>query len=68
MKLFEVYEDIVIENSWGKLEEILQSGLFQEEGDSKLNELLEKSQLLIFKAFDINTRSINTFCKITLLF
>ena len=54
MKLFEVYEDIVIENSWGKLEEILQSGLFQEEGDSKLNELLEKSQLLIFEAFDIN--------------
>jgi len=56
MKLFEVYEDIVIENSWGKLEEILQSGLFQEEGDSKLNELLEKSQLLIFKAFDINPK------------
>lgn len=54
MKLFEVYEDIVFENSWSELERILASNLFQEEGDSKLNQLLEIADLFIFEAFGIS--------------
>ena len=53
MKLFEVYEDMVFTEAWNKLEEILQTTLLQEEGDSKLNELLEIANLFIFKAFGI---------------
>ena len=53
MKLFEVYEDMMFAEAWNKLEEILQTTLFQEEGDSKLNELLEIANLFIFKAFGI---------------
>jgi hypothetical protein len=54
MKLFEVYEDMMFAEAWNKLEEILQSGLFQEEGDSKLNQLLEIANLFIFEAFGIS--------------
>jgi hypothetical protein len=53
MKLFEVYEDMMFAEAWNKLEEILQTTLFQEEGDSKLNELLEIANLFIFEAFGI---------------
>lgn len=56
MKLFEVYEDMVFTEAWSKLEEVLQSSLFQEEGDSKLNELLNLSNLFIFKAFGIEPK------------
>jgi len=56
MKLFEVYEDIVFENSWSELERILASNLFQEDGDSKLNQLLDEANLLIFKAFGIDPK------------
>jgi hypothetical protein len=56
MKLFEVYEDMMFAEAWGKLEEILQSSLFQEEGDSKLNELLDVANLFIFKAFGISPK------------
>lgn len=54
MKLFEVYEDMMFAEAWNKLEEILQSGLFQEEGDSKLNKLLNIANLFIFEAFGIS--------------
>jgi len=54
MKLFEVYEDMMFTEAWRKLEEVLQSELFQEEGDSKLDELLNLADLFIFKAFGIN--------------
>lgn len=56
MKLFEVYEDIMFTEAWRKLEEVLRSELFQEEGDSKLDELLNLADLFIFKAFGINPK------------
>ena len=56
MKLYEVYEDMMFTEAWNKLEEILQSSLFQEEGDSKLNQLLEIANLFIFKAFGISPK------------
>jgi hypothetical protein len=56
MKLYEVYEDMMFAEAWNKLEEILQSSLFQEEGDSKLNQLLEIANLFIFKAFGISPK------------
>jgi hypothetical protein len=57
MKLFEIYQDVMSKQTWSKLEEILQSGLFQEEGDSKLEELLNLANLFIFKAFGINPKN-----------
>lgn len=54
MKLYEVYEDMMFAEAWNKLEEILQSSLFQEEGDSKLDQLLEIADLFIFEAFGIS--------------
>jgi len=56
MKLYEIYEDMMFTEVWGKLEEILQSGLFQEEGESKLKELLNIANLFIFKAFGISPK------------
>ena len=62
MKLFEVYEDMMFAEAWNKLEEILQTTLFQEEGDSKLNELLEIANLFIFKAFGIKPNRKSKVC------
>jgi len=56
MKLFEVYEDMMFAEVRSKLEEILQSGLFQEEGDSKLDELLNIANLFIFEAFGMSPK------------
>jgi len=56
MKLYEVYEDMMFAETWVKLEEILQTSLFQEEGDSKLNQLLNVANLFIFKAFGITPK------------
>lgn len=55
MKLYEAYEDLMVEKAWKKLDEILsEADLIQEADPTKLNDLLKKSKVLIFEAFGIN--------------
>ena len=55
MKLFEVYNDLMVEKAWKKLDEILlNADILQEADPTKLNDLLNKSKILIFDAFGIN--------------
>ncbi len=55
MKIFEVYNGLVIEKAWKKLDEILlNADILQEADPTKLNDLLKKSKLLIFEAFNID--------------
>lgn len=55
MKIYEAYEDLVVEKAWKKLDEVLSNAdLLQEADPTKLNDLLKKSKVLIFDAFGIN--------------
>lgn len=55
MKLYETYEDLMVEKAWKKLEEILsETELLTEADPTKLNDLLKKSKVLIFDAFGID--------------
>jgi hypothetical protein len=55
MKLVEVYNDLMVEKAWKKLDEILlNADILQEADPTKLNDLLKKSKVLIFDAFGIN--------------
>ena len=54
MRLSEVYNDLMVEKAWKKLDEILSNAdILQEADPTKLNDLLNKSRVLIFDAFNI---------------
>lgn len=55
MKLYETYEDLMVEKAWRKLDEILsESDLIQEADPTKLNLLLKNARVLIFDAFGVD--------------
>jgi hypothetical protein len=52
MKLTEVYDDLMVEKAWKKLDEILsEADVLQEADPTKLNLLLKNAKVLIFDAF-----------------
>lgn len=54
MRLTEIYNDLMVEKAWKKLDEILSNAdILQEADPTKLNDLLNKSRVLIFEAFNI---------------
>lgn len=55
MRLTEIYNNLMIEKAWKKLDEILSgSDLLQEADPTKLNLLLKNARVLIFDAFGID--------------
>lgn len=55
MRLTEIYNDMVVENSWKTLDKILsEAELLTEADPTELNNLLKKANFLIFEAFGIS--------------
>ena len=55
MKLYSIYEEMVILDAWNKLEEAFNETVLLEEGNAKLGALLEESKDVVFENFGIDT-------------
>ena len=55
MKLYSIYEEMVILDAWNKLEEAFNETVLLEEGNAKLDALLEESKDVVFENFGIDT-------------
>jgi hypothetical protein len=55
MKLSEIYEEMFIKDAWDKLEEALNETVLLEEGNTKLDALIQEAEKVVFSNFGIDS-------------